>query len=415
MPSSNAGADAPSRPLAITVCVDQFPELSETFVSGEMQQLQKSGHRVAVESIRHAPHPDEQAGRGVEVHFQSDADRSERLRCFAWLVSRHPLRCLADLRARRGWRREEHVPTLRALAPVARRVAGRGSEHLHSHFAAAGALNALRLGALLGLPYSVATHGYDLFMSPKNLREKHERAAFAVTDCDYSAVFLGGVVSAETAARIHRVVLGVDGDRFERSTSYPGGRTVIAVARLVEKKGLAYLIEAVGLLRDRGAALDRLVVVGDGPLRQELEALVRQRGLEDSVHLLGSRPPDEVRAELERADLLAMPCVVAANGDRDTMPVVVKEALAMEIPVVATREVGLPEVVKPEWGALAEPRDAAGLATAIESVLGRSAEERSRMGKAGRAFVLEECNLARETEKLVGLIGATARPSPRTP
>ncbi len=301
-----------------------------------MQQLQKAGHRVFVESIRRAPHPDEGAGRGLDVSFQSEDGRSERLRCLAWLVARHPLRCLADLRARRRWRREERVSALRALAPVARRVSRRRTQHLHAHFAAGGALNALRLGALTGLPFSVATHGYDLFMTPANLREKHERAAFAVTDCDYSADFLGGVVGAETKARIHRLVLGVDGERFKRSTPYPGGRTVIAVTRLVEKKGLVYLIEAAGLLRDRGIALDRLVVIGDGPLRDELDALIQRLGLEDTVELLGSRPPDEVRAELENADLLAMPCVVAANGDRDTMPVVVKEALAMEIPVVAT-------------------------------------------------------------------------------
>lgn len=395
----------PSLRLTIAVCVDQFPELSETFVSGELQQLQKAGHRVLVQSRRHAPNPDERAGRGLDVAFQADDDRSERLRALAWLALRHPLRCIADLRSRSRWRREEHVPNLRTLAPVARRVARGGAEHIHAHFAAAAALNALRVGALLRLPFSVATHGYDIFEKPANLVEKHERAAFAVTDCDYSADYLRGLVGQAAGERIHRLVLGVDGERFKRSAPYPGGRTVIAVTRLVEKKGLEYLLEAAARLRDGDQPLDRVVVIGDGPLRESLVGIVERLALEGTVELKGGLPPDVVRSELEQADLLAMPCVVAANGDRDTMPVVVKEALAMEIPVVATREVGLPEVVKEGWGALAEPRDAPGLAAAIAEMLARSPEQRAGMGRAGREFVLEECNLVRETEKLTRLIG----------
>ena len=401
---SNASEHANSRRLTIAVCVDQFPELSETFVSGEMQQLQNSGHRVLVESVRRPPNPDQRAAEGLEVSFQAEGTRAERWRSLAWLMARHPVRCVEDVRNQRRWRRSEHVSNLRALAPVARRVSRAGAQHVHSHFAAAGALNAMRIGALLDLPSSVATHGYDIFERPSNLEEKHERAAFAVSDCDYSVDYLRGVVSPDAGNRIHRLVLGVDGARFERSAPYPGGRTVIAVTRLVEKKGLPYLLEATSMLSDAGTPLDRLVIVGDGPLRDQLTQRIADLGIEDTVELVGSLPPDRVRAELEGADLLAMPCVVAANGDRDTMPVVVKEALAMEIPVVATREVGLPEVVKSGWGALAEPRDAQSLARAIQEVLGRPPQERARMGKDGRGFVLQECNIVSETDKLVRLM-----------
>jgi glycosyltransferase involved in cell wall biosynthesis len=179
---------------------------------------------------------------------------------------------------------------------------------------------------------------------------------------------------------------------------------VLAVARLVEKKGLRYLIEAAALV-----PLDRLTIIGDGPLRGELEALVDRLGLSPVVELPGWRDPDEIRAALERANVLAMPCVVAADGDRDTMPVVVKEALAMEVPVVASDEVGLPELVRPGWGRLVPPRDTEGLAVALTELLERTADEQSAMGRAGRAWVLEHCNIRRETEKLVRLIDAASR------
>jgi glycosyltransferase involved in cell wall biosynthesis len=394
--------------LRIAVVVDQFPELTETFISGEAQQLRVLGHAVHVESSRHAPHPDAKAGEGLEVAYLCDDPRDERLKAMAWLALRHPLRCLRDLRARRRWSAEEEPRLLRRLAPAARRMHRHRAQHVHAHFATGAALDALRLGALLGLPYSVATHGYDIFQLPRNLREKHERATFAVTDCDYSAAHLRGVAPG-AADRIHRIVLGVDGDRFRRARPYPGGRTVVAVARLTEKKGLEYLIDAIALLAERGAAPDRLLVAGEGPLRDALTERIAGHGLTGVVELLGARTPAQTRELLERADVLAMPCVVAADGDRDTMPVVVKEALAMELPVLATAEVGLPEVVREGWGRLVPPRDAPAIADALQELLALPAEERARMGAAGRAFVLEECSLERETEKLVALIGGGAR------
>jgi colanic acid/amylovoran biosynthesis glycosyltransferase len=394
----------PAVPLGVALVVDHFPELSETFVSGEAQELRRSGHCVHVEAARHAPTPDPAAGEGLDVAYLSDDTPAARLGALAWLVARHPWRCARDLVQRRAWAREEAVRPLRRLAPAARRLRGAGAEHVHAHFAGEGALDALRLAALLGLPYSVATHGYDIFSMPRNLRLKHERAAFAVSDCDYSIAHLRGVVGEEAGGRIHRIVLGVDGERFRRRTPYPGGRSVLAVARLVEKKGLEYLIDATALLRDRGAPLDRVIVVGEGPLRGALEARIAARGVAQTVQLIGRRAPAETRALLEAADVLAMPCVVAADGDRDTMPVAVKEALAMEVPVVASAEVGLPEVVRDGWGRLCPPRDAERLADALEEVLALDPAARARMGAAGRAFVLAECGLATETARLAALM-----------
>jgi glycosyltransferase involved in cell wall biosynthesis len=100
-----------------------------------------------------------------------------------------------------------------------------------------------------------------------------------------------------------------------------------------------------------------------------------------------------------------MPCVVAGDGDRDSMPVVVKEALALELPVVATDEVGLPELIRPAWGRLVPPHDPAALARGLEEVLAWPAAERAAAGQAGRAHVMEHCNVDRETERLAALLG----------
>ena len=392
--------------LRVVTFVDQFPELSETFITAELQELRRQGHEVRVESRAPAANPYPAAATGLAVAFREDDRRLRRARDLAWLLARHPLRCLRDLLSRPRWRREESVRRLRELAPVAGRANRAGDRHIHAHFAAGAALDAMRVGALLRLPYSVATHGYDIFQSPANLREKHERAAFAVSACDYSVEAVRALIGPEHRRRVHKLVVGVDAERLRRRAPYPGRGEVLALARLVEKKGLRHLIEAAALLAERDSNLKRVRVGGDGPLRAALESLAAELSVE--VEFLGAQAPAGVPPLLEEADLVAVPCVLAADGDRDTMPVVIKEALAMEVPVVASDAFGLPEAIRPEWGRLVPPGDSGALAEAIDELLSLSPEQRVEMGKAGRAWVLECANLERETRKLAGLIAASA-------
>ena len=365
---------------SLVVFCDAFPELTETFVLNEIRALRELGWEVRVEATRAASTPAHAADL-PDVRLLPGGGGWGAL---AALAIRHPLRVARDLAWRFRWRREEEIHPLRALAVVARRLR---EPHMHVHFAGTAALDAMRISLLTGVPYSVTAHAYDIFKEPRNLDEKLRRAAFVVTVCDYNMPFLP--LPAE------KVVMGVDTEEFRRTRPYPGTRTVLAVGRLVEKKGFQHLADAAELLDGV-----RVRIVGEGPLRATLEA----RG---SVELLGARTPEEVRALLEEADLLAAPCVIASDGDRDSMPVVVKEALAMEVPVVASDEVGLPEMVKPEWGRLATPADARSLARAIEEVLALPAAERVAMGRAGRAWVSENCDVKKETARLAALIEAS--------
>jgi glycosyltransferase involved in cell wall biosynthesis len=238
----------------------------------------------------------------------------------------------------------------------------------------------------------VTTHGYDIFKHPRNLAEKLRGARFHVAVCESNAEHLREIAPG---TRMERIVMGVDSGVFQRTRPYPGGRNVLAGGRLVEKKGFAHLLDAARELPDV-----RFRIVGDGPLRDALAAAAPP-----NVELLGARPPAEVRRRLEEADLLVLPLVVAADGDRDAMPVVVKEALAMAVPVVGSDLVGMPEMVRPEWGRLVPPADAPALARAIAELLVMPAEERAAMGQRGREFVAETFSLENEARKLSALFG----------
>lgn len=403
--------------IRVAVMVDRFPEPSETFVVNEARALGDLGAAVSVEARVRPARPAIGAGWGLDVHWVEDSGILRKAIDLAWLAARHPGGVLADVRDRRRWRREEEPLPLRALAPLARRITREGVEHLHVHFARRSALDALRMSRLLGIPYSVTAHAWDIFREPINLAEKIERAAFVTTGCEYNVRHLRRLASPASADRIHEIVMGIDPERFSRTASYGGDGTVLAIGRLVEKKGFAHLLDAAAILRDFDG-LAEVVIVGDGELRGELEERGRSLGVNGLVRFAGAKRPEEVRALLEGAALLAMPAVVAADGDRDSMPVVVKEALAMGVPVVASDEVGLPEVVRDEWGRLVPPGDPETLAGAIRELLELPRSERARMGESGRDFVLGEYSLAHQTRRLLDLIeevrarapGASPRP-----
>jgi glycosyltransferase involved in cell wall biosynthesis len=388
-----------SDPLRLTVLADHWPALTETFVVNEVVALQRRGEAVHVETAKWARRPGEPV-EPVPVDCIDDDGQARRLLDLAWLVARHPAGCLRDLRDRRRWSREETVRPLRVLAPQIRRIAVRRTQHLHAHFAGGVALDALRIGRLLGLGYSVMAHAFEIYQHPRNLPEKLRAAVFAAGECEYSVGDLRDI--AGPGHDVHVITMGVDHARFRRTRPQPDGRSVLAVGRLIEKKGFTHLLTAASRMR-----LDRLVMIGDGPLREPLEAQAAELGLEQLVEWRGAQGPDEIRAALEEAGALAVSAVHVPDGDRDVLPLIVGEALSMEVPVVASAIVGLPEVVRLPWGRLVPPGDPDALAAALDEVLSLAPEERAAAGRAGREFVVRTRDIDREAERLVGLIRQT--------
>jgi colanic acid/amylovoran biosynthesis glycosyltransferase len=388
--------------MRIAVFCDVFPELSETFVVNEIRALRRAGHQVRIVALARAERPYWPDELDAPVTFLCDLARPEKLRATARLALRMPLAAVRDYADRAAWHPDEQPRRLAALAPVAVELDDWDVEHIHVHFASHAAMEGLRVGALLGVPVSITAHAYEIFSTPRNLELKLVRAAFTTSGCRYNVEHLRSVAGPADADRVHEVVMGVDSAVFQRGTPYPEARRVLAVGRLVEKKGFDVLIEAAAHV----PSLERLTIVGDGPLRGELTALISRLGLGERVELVGARTPGEVREALEHTAVLAMPSVIAADGDRDSMPVAVKEAMAMEVPVVATDAVGLPELVDDEVGRLVPPRDSAALAAALEELLAMTAAERAALGARGRARVRARCDVDRETQRLIEHIEA---------
>jgi glycosyltransferase involved in cell wall biosynthesis len=236
------------------------------------------------------------------------------------------------------------------------------------------------------------------------LREKVAAASFVVAISEFNRRMLIDLYGATAEERVVVVHCGIDPTLFRpRERREPGELfTIACVASLAGYKGQRYLIDACDVLHQRGVPFQCLLV-GEGEDRPHLEAQIRRLGLTDRVRLLGAQPRHNVSELLQQVDALALPSVVMPNGKMEGIPMALMEALAAEIPVVATAISGIPELVRDgETGLLVPERDAAALAEALlrlytDRDLGR------RLASAGRQLVLREFNLEQSVAQLRAL------------
>ncbi len=308
---------------------------------------------------------------------------------------RHRLRLLAHF-----------VYAVRAAAEVERCQA----QHIHADFALNAATVAMVASRLTGRPFSFTAHAADIFVDPILLREKIAAASFVVAISEYNRRYLISIAGDNGVAdKIHIVHYGLDIGQFtpdpeRKPNAIP---VLLTIGRLVEKKGLPYLVKACRILVEQGYEFESLVI-GQGPEEKMLRQLVQEYGLDDRVHLLGAMPQERVRELLRQADIFVLPCVVASDGDRDGIPVVLIEAMAMGLPVISTSLSGIPELIENGVsGWVVSPQDEEELARAV-AILLRDPQQRAKMGAAGRRKVLEEFNIERSAAQLRALFGGLA-------
>ena len=295
--------------------------------------------------------------------------------------------------------KDEDAGDLYRAVLLALEVRKRGIAHLHAHFATS-ATSVARLAALFaGITYSFTAHAKDIFaddVNPADFARKVRDAAAVVTVSDFNHAFIRG---AHPGARLHRIYNGLALDRFAFQSPRARPPRIVAVGRLVEKKGFAVLIDACALLRERGVAFE-CELIGGGELGGVLQAQIDARTLQAHVRMLGELPQQAVIAQVQSAAVLAAPCVVAADNDRDGLPTVLTEALSLGTPCVATAVTGIPELIRHEQtGLIVEQHDAAALADALTRLLTDGAL-RERLATQARALIEAEFDAMRNASAL---------------
>jgi glycosyltransferase involved in cell wall biosynthesis len=269
-----------------------------------------------------------------------------------------------------------------------------GLEHIHAHFLNAPTSIALFLSRYLDIPFSFTSHASNIFIDPLMLGTKLRLSKKIVTISEYNRKYLLDKYGNELKEKIHIIHCGIDTEKYVPNHSGKIGSTVIlAVARLVAMKGFQYLLEACRLLKDRGVSFT-CIIVGDGEEKDMLLRKAADLEIGDVVTFLGSQQQERVHELVQKASIFVLPSIITDDGRRDGIPVSLMEAMAMELPVVSTKIVGIPELIEDgKEGLLVEQKDSNGLASALEFLI-KNSPARDEMGRRARLKVIRDFNIA---------------------
>nr|QNO41822.1 D-inositol-3-phosphate glycosyltransferase [Methanosarcinales archaeon ANME-2c ERB4]QNO42778.1 D-inositol-3-phosphate glycosyltransferase [Methanosarcinales archaeon ANME-2c ERB4] len=396
--------------LKVAYVLSFFPRLSQSFVLNEIVELIRSGHDVQIFPWFHSSE--------TVIHEEiKDYQLLNRTHYFAikQIFKKNPFRFLKyfvktvrySLAAKQISKSELKMDL--QLAYFATVIEEKNIELIHAHFADMGNA-ARRLGKMLRLPYTLTAHAFDIYMDPDTdeLREVMNDAESVITISEYNKNYLISEIGVNN--RIEVIRCGIDLDKFnpQKNLKAYGRIKLLTVARLVAKKGLAYLIKAIPMVVKKMPNCE-LTIIGSGPQYGNLQHLVRDPDIESYVQFRGDVSDSELMRYYDDVDMFILPCIVIENGDRDGIPVAMMEAMTMELPVISTTVSGIPELVEDgASGILVSPKDEKAIADAIITLC-KDSELRVKMGKKGREIIKREYNIASEAEKLIGVFENVAK------
>ncbi len=407
---------------AVAYILKGYPRMSELFIASEIERLEQAGVPLRLFVLKPA---DEVESHQVVERIRATPDylpattSLSATTAYRWLAvnggkftaslgrvaQRRPvgLACAAAaafaqaVRARKTfWPRKLYLKEfLQAVALADRLLGAPDVRHLHAHFCHGATTVAWLASMITGLPFSFTAHAKDLYAESLNpaglLRRKLAAARFAVTCTEANRAHLAWF---GLPTPIYRMYHGLNADFSRLLAQAPqqpspnaGQMRLLGVGRLVPKKGFDLFVEACGILRRRGVALEALIVGERGEHAAEIERRIAALGLEGVVRLGGPLGQDALYAEYRRATVFCLPCRVMDDGDRDGIPNVLVEAMACGLPVVTTAISGIPELVSDgATGLLVPPDSPAAIAEALECVHHDPALAR-RVGEAAASLI----------------------------
>ena len=387
-----------SNKLKVAYILSRFPYLTETFILREMIGLRKQGFDVHIFPLF--------SPLTGPIHRQVEemmpyVHNSPLLFSFQVILSHFYFLFLSPIKYFRAlytaiWQTYREPRVLVRVFMIfckalhfARQMKDLEVDHIHAHFVWVNGIAAKIISDLIGITFSYHPHAFGLFMrDQESVRRQLDQATGIVTVSQYHCQYIADLCQDWPSHEIKIVPYGLDLVEFTpnpQNTSTDIAH-IISVGRLVKKKGHEYLIDACAILARAGYKF-HTSIVGTGPLKDKLQTKIDEYQIQDYVSLLGVRNQSEIKELYRQSNLFVLACTVAENGDRDGMPNVLLEALAMQLPIITTPVTGIPEVIcNEENGLLVPERDSQALARAIERLI-EDKELSKRLAQKGRQSV----------------------------
>ena len=407
--SAHPFSGAKYKQLRVGYLVSMYPGVSMTFILREVVALRKRQIEIEVASINTPSSTSltqEEKVEAANTFFVKKVGAAGALKAALWIALRHPLRLAGGLGT--AWKLSGSDLSRLTLYAfywleaiiVMKWMADRSLDHVHVHFATPAATVAVILARMAPVTFSMTVHGPDEFYDVPgyNLAEKVAASRFVVCISFFARSQMMKLSHGREWSKFDLARLGVDCSHFSPAPrrAAPEPFEILCVARLASTKGQRILIEAVEHLIEDGRKV-HLRLIGDGPDREYLESFVAERKLSGQVSFEGSINQEQIRAFYAAADIFAMASF--AEG----IPVVLMEAMAMEIPCVATNIHGIPELIRDGIdGLLVAPSDIQGLCEALSRLMDER-ELRESIGKAGRLRVQEHYDLSRSVDQVAAI------------
>lgn len=389
-----------------------FPSLTETFIYREVMELKRRDVAVALYSLR-KPGDNEVSEEALKLRGETSyllpVSTGELFACHAWFFGRSPLAYLGTLFKMVTGTHNSLRDRVRSLthfgegAVLARRMAREGITHIHAHYASQSTSVARVVHLLTGIPYSFTGHAHDIWHDRLLLPEKLREAAFVATCSTFAKEFIAREEKT-CNEKIHVVYHGLDVRRF---TPPVGEKTrvrnrILSVGSLGPTKGYPDLIRACALLRQKLHDFE-CVIVGEGPMRDELERLISELGLSGTVWLAGSVTQEGLIGYYHEAWIFVLPCVIADDGRRDGLPNVLMEAMATGLPVITTKSTAQEELIEDGMHGLLVPPHAPEELAAAVCTLCSDDRLRESLGIGGRRRVERDFDNRTTIEPLLKL------------
>ena len=401
--------------IKIAYIIEKFPSPTEYFILNEILQLEKSGLEIILlvlkkqKQYEHLPEPKK---------LKSTIIYLPKLYYFLPLPI---LRFLFSIFIQRNSSIGRlRFPNCCLPSPVSRFLAfiksiryysishyfihrGIQCHHIHAHFAFIGVDIAYYLSRLLNKTFSLTCHAQDIYTNENKIRQYLPKAEFLLTCTEFNKNHINKLTGNAFKDKVHLVYHGINIEKWpQKEIRINNHREVqiLTIARLVEKKGLLFLLQAINRLIDEGIVV-HCTIIGEGGLRATLKEYIDDKSLHNYVRILPFIPQYKTMESYKQADVFILPCIIADNGDRDGLPNVIVEAMMTGVPVISTTVSAIPEVLKhKKTGMLVKEKDDVAIANTIKLLM-NDHKLRINIIENARKEVIEKFNIESCTKELI--------------